>query len=142
MRKKWDQLTVPLNTEVKNAINSFNFDTMTPVQAAVIPLLLNKKDVAAEAVTGSGKTLAFLIPLLEILSERNKSEPLKKFDIGGLVISPTQELALQTHDVLEQMLKHVPVSMSCVYLGSKISYWVCKENQFLAGLCCIVNRKI
>jgi len=30
-------------------------------------LLLNGKDVAAEAVTGSGKTLAFLIPLLEIL---------------------------------------------------------------------------
>jgi ATP-dependent RNA helicase DDX55/SPB4 len=33
----------------------------------VIPLLLAKKDVAAQAVTGSGKTLAFLIPILEIL---------------------------------------------------------------------------
>lgn len=36
-------------------------------QAAVIPLLLQKKDVAAEAVTGSGKTLAFIVPILEIL---------------------------------------------------------------------------
>ena len=37
------------------------------MQAASIPLLLNGKDVAAEAVTGSGKTIAFLVPLLEIL---------------------------------------------------------------------------
>jgi ATP-dependent RNA helicase DDX55/SPB4 len=41
------------------------------IQAAVIPLLLQKKDVAAEAVTGSGKTLAFLIPILEILKVQN-----------------------------------------------------------------------
>lgn len=36
-------------------------------QAVCIPLLLQGKDVAAEAVTGSGKTLAFLIPMLEML---------------------------------------------------------------------------
>lgn len=111
MRKKWDQLQVPLSKEVKDAINSFNFETMTPVQAATIPLLLTKKDVAAEAVTGSGKTLAFLIPLIEMLLERNKSDKWKKLEIGGLVISPTRELALQTNDVLEQMLKFIPVRL-------------------------------
>lgn len=110
MRKKWDQLSISLSNEIKDAINSFNFETMTPVQAATIPLLLTKKDVAAEAVTGSGKTLAFLIPLLEILIERAKTEPWKKLEIGALVISPTRELALQTNDVLEQLLKHVHVS--------------------------------
>lgn len=52
MRKKWEQLNVPLHCEVRNAITSFEFPTMTPVQSAVIPLLLNMKDVAAEAVTG------------------------------------------------------------------------------------------
>lgn len=36
-------------------------------QTECIPLLLNGKDVAAEAATGSGKTLAFLIPLLELM---------------------------------------------------------------------------
>lgn len=109
MRKKWDQLSVPLCQEVKEAIKSFNFETMTPVQAATIPLLLTKKDVAAEAVTGSGKTLAFLIPLLDMLLQRIKTEPWKKLEIGGLVISPTRELAVQTNDVLEQMLKFIPV---------------------------------
>ena len=33
----------------------------------MIPLFLQCKDVAAEAVTGSGKTLAFVIPILEML---------------------------------------------------------------------------
>ena len=75
-------------------------------KAACIPLLLQKKDVCAEAVTGSGKTLAFLIPLIEILLQR--TEPLKKHDVGALVISPTRELALQIYEVLEQFLKHVP----------------------------------
>lgn len=109
-RKKWDELTVPISEEVTNAIKSFNFESMTPVQAATIPLLLSKKDVAAEAVTGSGKTLAFLIPLLEILLQRSKNEVWKKFEIGALVISPTRELAVQTNEVLEQLLKFVPVS--------------------------------
>ena len=51
------------------------FDLKLLFQASVIPLLLEKKDVAAEAVTGSGKTLAFVIPILEILKVR----PLLKF---------------------------------------------------------------
>jgi len=38
----------------------------------VIPLLVQNKDVAAEAVTGSGKTLGFVIPLLEILRVKEK----------------------------------------------------------------------
>lgn len=51
-RRKWEELGVSLHPEIKTAIETFNFPTMTPVQAATIPLLLNMKDVAAEAVTG------------------------------------------------------------------------------------------
>lgn len=110
MPKKWEELEVSLSSEVKNGIKSFGFPTMTPVQAATIPLLLGKKDVAAEAVTGSGKTLAFLVPLLEMLVKRGVSEPWKQSEVGAIVISPTRELALQTHEVLSQLLKHVTVS--------------------------------
>lgn len=52
MRKPWEKLDVSLHKEVQDAIKSLNFPTMTPVQAATIPLLLSNKDVAAEAVTG------------------------------------------------------------------------------------------
>ena len=69
-------------------------------------MLLKKKDVCAEAVTGSGKTLAFIIPILEILLAR--STPLKKHEIGALIISPTRELASQIDEVLSEFLKHLP----------------------------------
>ncbi|GKY96944.1 hypothetical protein MPSEU_000653400 [Mayamaea pseudoterrestris] len=76
-----------------------NFTRMTPVQAATIPLFLSHKDVAVQAVTGSGKTLAFLIPIVELLGRKT----FKKQQIGGLVLSPTRELALQTHRVAKDL---------------------------------------
>ena len=39
----------------------------TAVQKAVIPLFMQHKDVAVEAITGSGKTLAFVIPIVEMI---------------------------------------------------------------------------
>ncbi|KAL3270693.1 hypothetical protein HHI36_021221 [Cryptolaemus montrouzieri] len=113
----WNELEVPLQNEVKQAILSFKFPTMTPVQAATIPQLLKQKDVAAEAATGSGKTLAFLIPMLEILKRRESEEKWKKHKVGAIVISPTRELALQTRDVLEQMLEHVKGLTSALFVG-------------------------
>ncbi|KAF5272006.1 hypothetical protein FQR65_LT04987 [Abscondita terminalis] len=107
MNKNWGELNVELHKDVKRAIKSFKFPTMTPVQAATIPLLLGNKDVAAQAVTGSGKTLAFLIPLVQILTTRAYEEKLKPNQITALVISPTRELAMQTHTVLQQFLKHI-----------------------------------
>lgn len=53
MPKSWEELNVVLHPEVLNGIKSFNFPYLTPVQAYTIPQLLNKKDVAAEAVTGN-----------------------------------------------------------------------------------------
>lgn len=61
---------------------------MTPVQASAIPLFMKNKDVVVEAVTGSGKTLAFVLPVLERLIRREK--PLRKNELGALIISPTR----------------------------------------------------
>lgn len=66
------------------------------------------KDVAAEAVTGSGKTLAFVVPMLELLLKRHKEWPWKVTEVGGIIISPTRELATQTHQVIAPFLAQVP----------------------------------
>ncbi|XP_069683716.1 ATP-dependent RNA helicase DDX55 [Periplaneta americana] len=105
MEVKWNKLNVELSASTMKTIKSMKFKTMTPVQAACIPLLLSNKDVAAEAVTGSGKTLAFVIPMLELLQKR--SEKLKRHEVGGIIISPTRELATQTSQVLAQFLSKV-----------------------------------
>ena len=91
MEQAWDETTLSAST--LKTLKRLNFTKMTPVQAAAIPLFLQRKDVAAEAVTGSGKTLAFLIPVLETLAKLPTS--LKKHEIGTLIITPTRELASQ-----------------------------------------------
>jgi len=45
----------------------------TPVQAAAIPLLLQRRDVMASAATGTGKTAAFMLPALNFLTEKNRT---------------------------------------------------------------------
>lgn len=71
-----------------------------------MPIFINEhKDVVVEAVTGSGKTLSFVIPILEMLIKREKKgEKWKKSEIGGLVITPTRELAQQIYDVASVFL--------------------------------------
>ena len=91
---------------------------MTHIQATCIPLFLNHKDVAAEAVTGSGKTLAFVVPIMEMLL-RN---PLKtKQSIGAIIISPTRELTTQIRDVVQLFASHAPGNTGVLHLigGSK-----------------------
>nr|CDS30601.1 ATP dependent RNA helicase DDX55 [Hymenolepis microstoma] len=96
MSKTWDDLNI--SPQCLEGIEHLGFTSPMPVQATVIPLLLNHKDVAAEAVTGSGKTLAFILPILDILAKRQSRW--KKHEIGALILSPTYELTVQIHDVL------------------------------------------
>lgn len=96
-------------------IERSGFARPTPVQAASIPLFLGHKDVVVEAVTGSGKTLAFLIPIVEALQQR---EPLlRPHEVGAIVISPTRELAKQTHRVLQGLLRDLPHLRSLLLVG-------------------------
>ncbi|XP_039360858.1 ATP-dependent RNA helicase DDX55 isoform X2 [Mauremys reevesii] len=85
--------------------------------SATIPLFMNNKDVAAEAVTGSGKTLAFVIPILEILLRRE--EKLKKMQVGAIVITPTRELAVQIDEVLSHFTKHFPQFRQILLIGGR-----------------------
>ncbi len=70
------------------------FSEPTPIQARVIPLAIEGKDVVGIAQTGTGKTLAFGIPMLQRLSESQGQ---------GLILLPTRELALQVDEVLQKI---------------------------------------
>jgi len=100
---KWSGLENPLTSSTLKTLKRLNFKRMTPVQASVIPLFMQRKDVAAEAVTGSGKTLAFVIPILETLYRLPKK--FDRHEIAALIISPTRELAIQISEVVAEFLK-------------------------------------
>ena len=60
---------LPINDQLKKALNQVGLVTATPVQQATLPPLLEGKDVVAKARTGTGKTVAFLVPTLQRLIE-------------------------------------------------------------------------
>src|SRR2546421_12416771 len=54
-----------LSEAMRRSLDELGFEEPTPVQARAIPLLLEGRDVVAQALTGTGKTAAFGIPLVE-----------------------------------------------------------------------------
>ncbi len=88
---------LPLSAALQQRLAAGQFITPTPVQEQAIPPALEGKDVLATAQTGTGKTLAFLIPVISML-ERSTGR-----NIETLVLVPTRELAIQVHEVYEQL---------------------------------------
>lgn len=84
--------TLKLSTQIQVLLKQNNYSKPTPIQEKVIPLVLEKKDIMAQAQTGSGKTASFVLPILELLSQ-TPTEGKPKIKV--LVLTPTRELTLQ-----------------------------------------------
>lgn len=89
---------LPLSKEMLHNLNEIGYMEMTPVQAETLPLILEGRDVIAQAKTGSGKTAAFGIGLLHKLD-------VKKFRVQALVLCPTRELADQVAKELRTLAR-------------------------------------
>jgi len=78
---------------ILQALEAEGYNTPTPIQAAVIPEVLNGHDVVGIAQTGTGKTAAFVLPLLsEIFKHQKRPKPKR---CRALILAPTRELARQ-----------------------------------------------
>lgn len=107
-RQPFASLEDKINKKLFDAIIDFStkrgFENMTEIQERSIPPALEGHDLVGAAKTGSGKTLAFLIPIIECLSRDSFKH---KDGTGSIIISPTRELAIQTFEVLKElMVKH------------------------------------
>uniref|UniRef100_A0A673MFJ7 ATP-dependent RNA helicase n=1 Tax=Sinocyclocheilus rhinocerous TaxID=307959 RepID=A0A673MFJ7_9TELE len=96
LQKEYD-----LDPRIVQNIKAAGFQTPTPIQMQAIPLMMLKREILASAPTGSGKTMAFCLPLLAHLRQ-----PLNK-GFRALIISPTRELATQTHRELLKLSEGV-----------------------------------
>lgn len=97
---------------VLKGIKEAGFSSPSPVQAQSIPIVLQGKDLIAQAQTGTGKTAAFSIPILNALS-RNK-------EIEALVITPTRELAMQISEEVLKLGRFGRIKTICMYGGQSI----------------------
>lgn len=92
---------LPLSPALINNLSSLAYVEMTEIQANSIPVMLEQRDLIAQAKTGSGKTAAFGIG---ILSKLNPSY----FATQALVVCPTRELADQVSNELRRLARATP----------------------------------
>lgn len=79
---------------VLKALDDIGYETPSPIQAKIIPFMLQGKDVLGQAQTGTGKTAAFALPILSRID-------LKLKDPQVLVLAPTRELAIQVAEAFQ-----------------------------------------
>lgn len=80
---------------------SLGYEQMTPIQAKSLPMMLDAKDMIAQAKTGSGKTAAFGLSVLHHLH-------VDYFAVQALILCPTRELAEQVSQALRQLARLMP----------------------------------
>ena len=101
-----------LSDEVNSAIREMGYVEPTEIQAQVIPLLLDTRDVIGQAQTGTGKTAAFGIPLIEGIDETLQYPQ-------ALVLAPTRELAIQIGVELRKIARYLPgITVATIYGGA------------------------
>ncbi len=103
-----------LSSTFQKTLKEKAFLKPTPIQEAVIPLVFEGKDIVAQAQTGSGKSASFVLPLLELWSQ--KRDTAKKGKIKILVLTPTRELTLQVAEVFEDFSKNLEKKPQIVHL--------------------------
>jgi ATP-independent RNA helicase DbpA len=89
---------LPLTPATLANLQALGYTTMTPIQAAALPLALAGHDLIAQAATGSGKTAAFALALLARLDVRRP-------DTQALVLCPTRELAEQVTQEIRRLAR-------------------------------------
>ncbi len=92
--------SLSLKPELLTTLTDLGFTSMTPIQEASLPAILQGKDVLAQAKTGSGKTAAFGLGLLHHLN-------VKRFRVQSMVLCPTRELADQVAKELRRFARGI-----------------------------------
>jgi ATP-independent RNA helicase DbpA len=96
-----DFSTIELSTEMVSNLNALNYTTMTPIQSKSLPLILQGKDIIAQAKTGSGKTVAFGVGLLSQVQ-------VSRLETQALILCPTRELAEQVSKEIRKLARTMP----------------------------------
>ncbi len=104
---------IALDKKIVNALTDMGFEEPSPIQKQTIPEALLGNDIIGQAQTGTGKTAAFGIPIVQNLSDTQKS-------VQALIMTPTRELAIQVAEEISKIGKHRRVKALPVYGGQPI----------------------
>lgn len=104
----WHDLNIKEN--LLRGIYSYGFENPSPIQKKAILPIIKGNDVIAQAQSGTGKTGAFTVAALQCIDE-NVDE------VQALILSPTRELAIQIHHVLNNLGSFISLFKSKLLIG-------------------------
>jgi ATP-dependent RNA helicase RhlE len=100
-----------LHPSIMAGVQALGYISPTPIQEKAIPCIMQGRDIIGLAQTGTGKTAAFVLPILQRLLQSPRGK------IGALVISPTRELAEQTHESFVRLGERTGLRSVAIYGG-------------------------
>ncbi|MCX6695922.1 MAG: DEAD/DEAH box helicase, partial [Candidatus Altiarchaeota archaeon] len=103
-----------LSSQVLADLEYHGLTSPMPIQEQAIPILMQGKDLIAQAKTGTGKTLAFAIPIIEKVD-------VNKRNVQALILTPTRELAEQVSGEIRKVGYQKKVSVGSFYGGKSIN---------------------
>lgn len=103
--------TFALRPELVQTVAELGYTHPTPIQSALIPVLLEGQDAMGQAQTGTGKTAAYALPLLNRLQDGMRGA------VQALVLVPTRELATQVSNNVFQYGRALGARVLPVYGG-------------------------
>ena len=110
--------TLGLCPEILKALKDRGYESSTPIQKALIPVMLQGHDIMAGAQTGTGKTAGFTLPILQELS---KDLGESNHHLKAIIIVPTRELARQVHESVESYGKYLLLKSVVLYGGANMT---------------------
>ena len=124
--------TLGLSEKILKALSDKGYESATPIQKALIPVMFTRRDIMAGAQTGTGKTAGFSLPILQELT--------KNFVEGqhypkAVILVPTRELAKQVHASIEAYGKYLPLKSIVLFGGANLTS---QANRLKAGVDIIV----
>lgn len=115
MAKLADFWRLGIHKELIDALQQNGIAEPTPIQEKAIPVVLEGKDVIAQAQTGTGKTLAFVLPILEKVDTQATH-------VQALILTPTRELALQITAEVKKLTETLEdIHVLAVYGGQDVN---------------------
>ena len=91
-------------------LDAIGYEKPTPIQAGLIPMVMQGMDLIGQARTGTGKTAAFGIPIIEMMekqyddqtgSENRQVRPTRH--PKAIILVPTRELCLQVTQEIQRL---------------------------------------
>ena len=127
--------TLGLYPKILKALKDRGYEVATPIQKALIPVMLQGHDIMAGAQTGTGKTASFTLPILQELAKSLEEES-TTHHLKAIIIVPTRELARQVHESVESYGKYLPLKSVVLYGGANMTS---QANRLKGGVDIVVS---